>query len=176
MVDWKKHREGIGYTQAKMSKDAKAWHRLAIGYNLAAAILNEFGERIPGDTRPFAFNAALSVELIFKAILAKKQIGIPTRGEGHELVALCDKASVPITDNQRKTLDLLTSTLIWSGRYPAPNKEAKWDEYQDFTFESHIVRTSIGNVHTARANRETFPDWNNYSKIWGLCIREYEAA
>jgi hypothetical protein len=25
VVDWKKYRESIGYTQAKVSKDAKAW-------------------------------------------------------------------------------------------------------------------------------------------------------
>jgi hypothetical protein len=70
MVDWKKYRESIGYTQAKVSKDANAWHRLALGYHAAAQILNELSERIPSDTRPFAFNAALSIELIIKAILA----------------------------------------------------------------------------------------------------------
>ena len=64
MVDWKKYRESIGYTQAKMSKDANAWYNLAIDYNRAAELLQEYGDRIPGDTRPFAFNAALSLEQI----------------------------------------------------------------------------------------------------------------
>ena len=109
-----------------------------------------------------------------KAILARKQIGIPSRGDGHDLLSLSELASVPITENQRRTLDLLTATIIWSGRYPAPNSGAKWDEYQDFTFDSHIIRTTIGNVYSAVANRETFPDWNNYSKIWNLCIAQFE--
>jgi hypothetical protein len=61
MVDWKKYRESIGYTQAKMSKDAKAWYALALGYHRAAELLNDFPDRIPSDTRPFAFNSALSI-------------------------------------------------------------------------------------------------------------------
>jgi hypothetical protein len=82
-------------------------------------------------------------------------------------------AMVPVSENQKKTLDLLTSTIVWSGRYPAPNTASKWDEYQDFTFESHVVRTTVGNVSTVRANPDTFPNWNNYLKIWNVCIAEY---
>jgi hypothetical protein len=175
MVDWKKYRESIGYTQAKISKDATAWYSLAVGYNRSAELLHELRDRIPRDTRPFAFNAALSLEQILKAILARKKIDIPTRGDGHDLLLLSERAALPINDNQKKTLDLLTSTIIWSGRYPTPNTPAKWDEYQDFTFESHIVRTTVGNVSSAMANRDTFPDWNNYSKIWAVCIAEFQA-
>jgi HEPN domain-containing protein len=171
MVDWTKYRESIGYTQAKVSKDAKAWHALALGYHRAAELLNEFPDRIPRDTRPFAFNAAISIELILKAILARKQIDIPNRIGGHDLLTLSDLAMVSVNANQRKTLDLLTATIIWSGRYPAPNTEAKWDEYQDFTFESHVIRTASSTM----ANRDTFPDWNNYSKIWAICIAEFQA-
>jgi hypothetical protein len=176
MVDWKKYRASIGYTQAKVSKNAKAWHALALGYHRAAELLNEFPDRIPQDTRQFAFNAALSIELILKAILALKLIDIPNRIGGHDLRALSDMARVPVSEHQRKTLDLLTATIIWSGRYPAPNSESKWDEYQDFTFESHVVRTTVGNVSKVMANRDTFPDWNNYSKIWSVCIAEYAMA
>jgi HEPN domain-containing protein len=175
-MDWKKYRESVGYTQAQMSKDAKAWYGLAVGYNRSAELLHEFSDRIPRDTRPFAFNAALSLEQILKAILARKKIHIPTRGDGHDLLSLSDRATLPISDNQKKTLDLLTATIIWSGRYPAPNTQEKWDEYQDFTFESHIVRTTVGNVSSAMTNRDTFPDWNNYSKIWEVCATEYEKA
>ena len=173
MIDWKKYRESVGYTQARMSKDVKAWYALALGYHRAAELLNDFPDRIPSDTRPFAFNAALSIELILKAILARRFIDIPSRTGGHDLLALSDMARVPISGYQRKTLDLLTATIIWSGRYPAPNKQAKWDEDQDFTFESHVVRETVGNVSRVMANRDTFPDWNNYFKIWNLCTAEY---
>ena len=172
MVDWKKYRESIGYTQAKMSKNAKAWYDLACGYYLAAELLDEFSDRIPRDTRQFAFNAALSLELILKAILARKLTDIPNRSGGHDLLGLSELATIPISDYQRQTLDLLTETIIWSGRYPTPNSESKWDHYQDVTFESHITRTA----HDTMANRDTFPDWNNYSKIWAICVAEYERA
>jgi HEPN domain-containing protein len=176
VIDWRKYRESIGYTQARMSKDAKSWHSLALGYRAAAELLNEFRDRIPRDTRPFAFNAALSLELILKAILARKRIDIPSRGGGHDLLALSDKASVMLSDNQKRTLDLLTATIIWSGRYPTPNSETKWDEYQDITFESHIVRTTVGNVSSVMANRDTFPDWENYLKIWDICVAEFQKS
>jgi len=176
MVDWKKYRESIGYTQAKMSTDMNAWYNLAIGYNRAAELLHEFCDRIPRDTRPFALNAALSLEQILKAIIARKKIEIPTRGDGHNLLLLAEMASIRISDNQKKTLDLLTATIIWSGRYPAPNSKSKWDEYQDFTFESHVIRTTVGNVSSVMANRDTFPDWNNYAKIWEICVTEYDKA
>jgi hypothetical protein len=78
-------------------------------------------------------------------------------------------ARVPISENQKKTLDFLTATIIWSGRYPAPNSQTKWDEY-------HVVRETVGNVSRAMANRDTFPDWNNYFKIWYLCSAEYAGA
>jgi hypothetical protein len=99
MVDWKKYRESIGYTQGKMSKDAKAWCALALGYHRAAELLNDFPERIRSDTRPFAFNSALSIELILKAILARKSIDIPNRIGGQDLLALSDMARVPISEN-----------------------------------------------------------------------------
>jgi HEPN domain-containing protein len=176
MIDWKKYRESIGYTQARMSKEAKSWYSLALGYRAAAELLNEFRDRIPRDTRPFAFNAALSIELVLKANLARKRIDIPSRGGGHDLLALSDKASVMLSDNQKRTLDLLTATIIWSGRYPAPNSETKWDEYQDITSESHIVRTTVGNVSSVMANRDTFPDWDNYLKIWDTCVAEFQKS
>ncbi|MCK1562442.1 hypothetical protein IVB08_00255 [Bradyrhizobium sp. 173] len=169
-MDWKKYRESVGYTQAKMSKDATAWRRLADGYNRAAELLEQQADRMPGDTRPFAFIAALSLEQILKAILARKGVSIPTGPKGHELLLLAELAMVPLSDNQKKTLDLFTATLIWAGRYPAPNSASKWDEYQDFTFEQHVIRTP----NAAMANRDTFPDWPNYSKIWVACTAAYD--
>jgi hypothetical protein len=83
MVDWKTVRESIGYTQARQSKDAGKWRSLAFGYHAAAKVLDEHKDQIPGDTRPFALNAALSIELILKSILARKNIGIPQGSDGH---------------------------------------------------------------------------------------------
>jgi hypothetical protein len=82
MTDWKSVRESIGFTQALQSKDAKKWHSLAQGHHAAARILEERRDQIPHDTRPFAFNAALSLELILKSVLARKLINIPSGANG----------------------------------------------------------------------------------------------
>jgi HEPN domain-containing protein len=175
MVDWKRFRESIGYTQALQSKDANKWHSLALGYHAAAEILEEFRDRIPHDSRPFAFNAALSLELVLKSVLARKGVDIPNNANGHDLRLLADRAKVALAENQKLTLELFTETIIWSGRYPAPKNEMKWDDYQDRILEAHIVRSTVGNVSSTMANRDTFPNWENYSKIWAICIAEYQA-
>jgi HEPN domain-containing protein len=138
--------------------------------------LDEHKDQIPGDTRPFALNAALSIELILKSILARKNIGIPQGSDGHDLIVLSEKVGTTLTESQRLTLELLTETIVWSGRYPAPKKEQRWDDYHDRILESHIVRNKSGNKSSAMANRDTFPNWETYARIWNACVSEFEAA
>lgn len=176
MTDWKKHRERVGYTFSKMSKDVGAWHRSALGYRAAAETLNECHEQIPGDTRPFAFNAALSLELVLKTILVQRDVDFPNSKGGHDLIALAKKASISFTNNQQRTLEMLTVTICWSGRYPVPNTEREWNEYHDVTSKPHIIRTTVGNVSSTFANRDTFPNWENYLKIWKVCSSEFQKS
>jgi hypothetical protein len=176
MTDKKKIREKIGYTHGRRANDPQQWFSIANGFHRAAGLLHEFRERIPSDTRPFVLNAALSIELILKAVLAKKGLSIPDDGNGHNLNLLCIRARVGLSDNQEATLELLTEELVWAGRYPVPKTEARWDRYQDQILERHIVRRSVGNVHSVMANRKTFSDWGNYAKIWDACVAEFESA
>lgn len=172
-MDKKRAREIIGYTHQKQSKDAASWFKLACSFHIAAAILNEREDDFPADTRPFAFNAALSLELIFKSILAYKELQIPTGKRGHDLRLLSSDAGIALSENQKLTLELLTQTIIWSGRYPTPNNSELWNEYQDRIFESHVVRGKIGNTYQVIANPDTFPDWKNYRQIWDLSVGQY---
>jgi hypothetical protein len=98
MIDRKRAREFAGLTHDTLKSDSKAWFRLASSFNSAAKLLDEFSERIPSDSRPFIFNAAFSLELIFKSILAKKRIEIPQSADGHDLKLLCKKAGVVISE------------------------------------------------------------------------------
>lgn len=173
MIDRKKFRESIGYTQARQSKDYEAWRSLASGYYAATRVLNEHREAIPNDLRPFALNAGLSLELMFKSILAKNKLCIPHGMDGHDLNALSEKAGLKFSSNQKLTLELLTEAIVWSGRYPAPKKEQRWDDYQDRIFEAHVVRQTMGTVSSAKANPSTFPNWENYSAIWEACLAEF---
>ena len=170
----KRIRETLGFTHQNQIANVAAWHSLAKSFHCAAQVLNEFGDRIPSDTRPFAFNAAQSLELIFKAILAKKQLPIPNAQGGHDLLALCAAANVKISQHQKVTLELMTEEIIWAGRYPAPKAEHRWNDYNDRILEKHIVRSQIGNVSSARANPDTFPNLQNYEKIWQISVAELE--
>jgi HEPN domain-containing protein len=166
-------REIVGLTRQRRIADAVAWYALAKSFHAAAKVLDEFRDRIPSDTRPFAFNAALSLELIFKAILAQKQLPIPSGHKGHDLRVLCTQARVDVSDQQMTTLELMTEEIIWAARYPAPNTEERMDDYHDRIFEKHVVRSRAANVTSARANPETFPNWENYAKIWDVSTAEY---
>lgn len=176
MIDRRKIREHLGHTRDQQVASADAWFALAKSFHSATQVLDEFSERIPSDTRPFALNAALSLELIFKGILAKKSEPIPDGAKGHELVHLCERANIGLSKNQKITLELLTETIVWAGRYPGPKTNERWNEYHDRIVEKHIVRSNEGNVYKVMANRETFPDWNNYQKIWCDCVAEFETG
>jgi hypothetical protein len=84
-------------------------------------------------------------------------------------------AKVPVSEHQMTTLELLTEEIIWAARYPVPKDEKRWDNYHDQTVEKHIVRTQRGNVFSVMANRETFPDRQNYEKIWNICESEFQS-
>lgn len=170
MVDHKRVREIVGLTHEKLKSDPQVWFRLASSFNLAAKLLDEFQARIPSDSRPSVFNAALSLELIFKAILAKKKIEVP---RAHNLNLLCKKAGIVMSKEQEITLELMTEELIWSARYPTPTKAEKFDEYHDSTFEKHVIRERSGNVGRVLANPKTFSNFENYNAIWNMAAVKF---
>jgi len=115
-------------------------------------------------------NAALSIELLLKAIIvAKGRIAPKT----HELLDLAREAGVAFSKNQKAMLELLCEFLKWSGRYPVPNTERDWDHYYDQVLEKHIIREREGNVGRVRANPETFPSDKNYEELWDLVNRKW---
>ena len=63
----------------------------------------------------------------------------------------------------------MSELIIWAARYPTPKKDEEWDTYHDVKFERHVIRSG----HSVLRNRQTFPDWENYVKLWALCEAEY---
>jgi hypothetical protein len=174
-MDRKKARHTAGYTHANQQKSSAAWFGLATSYNAAALVLHGNQDKIPSDSRPFVMNAALSLELILKSILTKRGLPIPHDKGGHNLHLLCSRANVSLSDNQKLTLELLTETLIWAGRYPIPKTEDQWNNYNDLKLEKHVIRGASENVYRVIANRETFPTLENYLKIWEVCVGEFQS-
>jgi HEPN domain-containing protein len=156
-----------------VSRDPAAWFRLASSFHLAAILLDNHAYQIPDDSRPFALNAALSLELLFKAILAKQAKEIPTNS--HDLKRLCSLAEVQISQHQILTLDMMAEELVWAGRYPAPKQVEKFDNFHDVTMEKHVIRAQTGNTFSTRANPLTFPTIENYEAIWSAGLAVFEA-
>jgi len=69
----------------------------------------------------------------------------------------------------------MTEELVWFARYPTPKQPEKFDEFHDAIFEKHIIRNHSGNVHSTRANIETFSNFENYKRIWEAAIAEFKA-
>jgi HEPN domain-containing protein len=170
-MDRREIREVSGYTFTNQQSRAESWYDSAISFREGANVFGLHKDSIPGGTRVFLANVALSIELLLKAIIVAKN-GIAPRT--HRLPRLVHDAGVPFSTNQEATLELLGELLIWSGRYPVPNKAEDWDHYYDVVFERHVIRVREGSAAMVLANRETFPSARNCEKLWDLASRKWD--
>jgi HEPN domain-containing protein len=159
------------HTFADQQSNEESWRGSAISFHEAANLLAQHRDSIHGGTLVFLTNAALSIELLLKAIV------VATGGmaqKTHELPKVAHDAGVALTKNQEATLELLGEVLKWSGRYPVPNSEKAWDHYYGVVHERHVIREREGNIGRVRANPETFPSVENYEAIWNLATRKWD--
>ena len=164
-------REIIGFTFDETGNDAPNWANLARAFQLAAVKLAEDHDSSP--PIPYYFNAALSLELLLKAIcVARGQQPAHT----HDLSKLRKQLELPISNDHECTLELLSESLIWSARYPTPNHVGEWDQYFDSVLEKHVIRQRNGNVGSTMIHRGRFPTLENYLALWEQFKKAYEAA
>jgi HEPN domain-containing protein len=159
--DNKRVREIVGLTRGKIEKQPDAWFSYAEEYHHATMLLST--AKTDGIHRPYYFVAGLSLEVLLKAIAVKRGL-IPLRT--HKLVRLCEECRIEISSDQKLTLEFLTESIFWLGRYPVPNKDEEWDNYHDQVLEKSIRRSYKGKLGSAIANRDTFPTAENYSALW----------
>jgi HEPN domain-containing protein len=169
-MDRKEIRRIAQHTFADQQSNEESWYSGAISYHEGANVLWQHKDSIHGGIRVFLTNAALSLELLLKAITVAKD---GTTAKTHELLRLARDAGIAFTKNQEATLELLGEVLKWSGRYPVPNNEKAWDHYYGDVHERHVIREREGNVGRIRANRETFPSIEVYEKLWNLANRKW---
>ena len=177
MIDSRKTRESIGYTKAKQNANPRTWVWLALGFHAAATVLHDHADSVPNNSRPFALNAGYSLELVLKAILAQNGDSTPDK-HGHNLVKLCELAGIQLTLDQITTIEDFEQIIVWLGRYPAPKKEEAWDNYNDVLLPKTMIKetTRVGNttVGSTRVNPATFANWQNYKKLWDMCIENVD--
>jgi len=169
-MDRKQVRRIAQHAFASQQSDDESWYRSAVSFHEGSNVLGEHIDSIRRGRLVFLTNAAVSIELLLKAIIVAE--GGKARIT-HELLGLARDAGVAFSKDQEATLEWLSEILKWSGRYPVPNKEEDWEHYFDDVQEKHIIREREGNVGRVRANQETFPSVKNYEKLWDLANRKW---
>jgi HEPN domain-containing protein len=148
--------------------DAAAWYSGALLFFEAAQVLHD--AQLSGG-RVFSYNAGMSLEIIFKSILARKQIDIPPI---HILRTLATMASLQFDQHQNEMLEFLTECIVWAGRYPVPKNAEQFKKYNDEVVERHIIRTSVPGRTYVTLNPKNDPCWPNYLRVWNICVAEFE--
>lgn len=172
MVNGKEMRRITGLTYLKQLQNHNLWFENALSFYQAANIIYGNKTSIKNGFKVYAFNAALSIELILKAILVVRKSDLKYK---HKLNELAQEAGIQLDADQKLILDSLTSIFTWSGRYPTPTSEKEWDSYYN-DFEKYVIRSSTGNTHRIVANMSRYPSLENYIKLWELCIEEYKSC
>ncbi|WP_187992879.1 HEPN domain-containing protein [Vibrio harveyi] len=157
----KRVREIVGYTFEEEQNSVESWFFRAESFKEAAILLNQ--SDLSKVKFAYFYNAAISLELLFKAALLQRSGKVPNI---HKLPVLAEELELPISNEQSDTLELLSEIIIWSGRYPVPSKGSFWDTYHDVIQKKHIIRE--GNITKPCPDR--FPSLDNVSKIWKICI------
>ncbi|TOF53426.1 hypothetical protein CGJ20_25135 [Vibrio parahaemolyticus] len=159
----KKAREITGYTFEDEKLSIESWLSRSKSFKTAATVLNQ--SDISEVQYAYFYNAAISLELILKAVAIHKGKGIQ---KTHKLQDLARNLELPFSIEQLDTLELLSEIIIWSGRYPVPSKDNHWDNYHDVVQSKHIIRDG----HITRACPKRFPTLENVNNIWDVCYRE----
>jgi HEPN domain-containing protein len=167
----RKNRRIAQHTFDSQKSNEDSWYRSAISFHKCANILWQHKDSTSWGFPVILLNAALSIELLLKAIIVAKGVEAP---QTHELLELAREAEVSFLKKQNATLELLGEFLKWSGRYPVPNKEKVWDHYYGCVLEKHIIRERVENVGLVRANPDTFPSVKNYESLWNLANRKWD--
>ena len=169
-MDKRKKRRIAQHTFANQQSNEDSWYDFAVSFHQGANILSLHKDSIRKGQLVFLLNAALSIELLLKALIVAK--GGVAR-QDHKLRDLAHDAEVAFSKSQKVTLDFLSEVLIWSGRYPVPKTEEAWDHYYDHVLERHMIREREENVWRVRKNPETFPSVENYEVLWNLANRKW---
>ena len=163
-------RELVGFTFAKVDSESENWMTRAREFKDAAVLIVE--AKSGSLSLPYYYNAALSLELSLKAILVSRKKEYQAI---HRLKDLSDAAGVKVEKDQEKTLELLSESLSWLGRYPVPKSEGQWNNFHDVLLPKHKVVEREGKVGRVMKNKKTFPTLNNYLAIWNLFESEYSS-
>jgi hypothetical protein len=110
----------------------------------------------------------MSFELIFKAHCVGKKVDFC---KSHKLSKLALTAGIPITDDERFILDILTEYVIWDGRYPTPKQPQHMRDHWKNQREVLSDDVKIGNLKARKSNtkldfKTLQPRWRGFSDAY----------
>ena len=113
-----------------------------------------------GFTKPvYLMLCGMSLEMLFKGVLAARRQKIPNT---HRLLDLAHKVRMVTQPSTQTYLEVLTHSIIWSGRYPVPNTAQDWLE------EGNLKAKMAGNGTFAEQIRrsEATTGWTAFDQVW----------
>jgi HEPN domain-containing protein len=157
---YQEFRELCGFTYKKEEDNWHNWFSRAEAFKETAILIQDNKNKKAAPA--YFYNAAISIELILKAILVASSKSF---NKSHKLNELAITADVTVTLDQKDTLELLSEIIEWRGRYPIPTKEGRWHNYFNIVHEKHMTRQGP----LTRGSIKTFPYKANYLKLWDAC-------
>src|SRR4051794_21862148 len=142
-------------------EDPGLWYERAFRFREAAEVLHEACAQREGLLPVAVYNAAVSLDLLFAAILAER--GEPQ--DHHDLGRMAARVGVGLGDEQRAKLGLFSDVLGRLGRYRAPGEGAR-----DGSGEA------VGTVRVLErpgADGRRSPSFADYLSLWEPLEREY---
>jgi|GEM_PF-2478805 len=121
---------------------------------------------------PFRLNAALSIELLLKAI--GKILDRPEQHH-HRLNVLCEHVGMQISNDMAAILDIFTESIYWSGRYPVPKDVQTWENSLNIKSSLYSI-TTVEEFSFWKPIPERMPNLENYEKIWSYLNSYYSEA
>ena len=105
----------------------------------------------------------LSFELLFKSLIVVNNIKVPPPNI-HNLCGLAEKGLFQLSKNEKRILDVLSSYIVWQGKYPIPLKEIDFDRANVLENQFMSNKVKLGKLTVRRYNGAL--NWDNLNSIW----------
>jgi hypothetical protein len=109
----------------------------------------------------------MSLELLFKSMLITQ--GKPPIYK-HDLNLLANAVGVTLTKESSDVLKLLSHSIVWEGRYPAPKDQSEFDSWRENEFEIANDRITGSRLNIRRPNARL--DFDSLERIWESVLAE----
>jgi len=119
----------------------------------------------------FRMLCGMSMELIFKAIVVKREDKV--NESDHNLLNHASMAGIIYSEHERQLLKILTHSIVWAGRYPTPTpkKRGHMQEYSELVSAKLFDQVPLGTMSISIPNHSL--DWESFNEMWSKAMSHY---